>query len=76
MVVLILMIALLGIAIFNSKLNLSMPHVSMIILGIVAITFVILMIGYNSHSECDAIINHNNLTLQALQNKCYQYINL
>jgi hypothetical protein len=74
-IVIIFMIAILGLLIFNSKIDINMLNMAYIIEGIVIISIILLMLTYNSHSECDALINHNNMTLVMLQDKCYQYIN-
>jgi hypothetical protein len=75
MIVIILLSMLIGLLVFNSKMGISMENMSYIITFVAFISIVLLMFTYNSHPECDAIINHNNLTLQSLQNSCYQYIN-
>ena len=75
MIVLILMFVIIGILIFNYKLNISMINMAYIIVGITIISIFLLVVGSNTHPECDLIINHNNMTLQMLQDKCYQYIN-
>jgi hypothetical protein len=75
MIVLILMLMIIGILIFNYKLDISMLNMAYIIAGVAFLSLIMLMLTYNSHSECDAIINHNNMTLMMLQDKCYQYIN-
>lgn len=54
---------------FNTKI------MSYVIVGTVLLSVILLVVFYNAHPECDAIINHNNMTLQVLQDKCYQYIN-
>jgi hypothetical protein len=75
MIVLILMFMIIGLLIFNFKLDISMLNMTYLITGVAFFSIVILMLTYNSHSECDALINHNNMTLIMLQDKCYQYIN-
>ena len=75
MIVLILMIMLLGLLIFNYKLDISMLNMAYIIGGVAFFSIILLTLTYNSHPECGLIINRNNITLQMLQDKCYQYIN-
>ena len=75
MIVLLLMFMIIGLLIFNYKLDINMLNMTYIIVGITFFSIVMLMLTYNSHSECDALINHNNMTLMMLQDKCYQYIN-
>lgn len=74
MIVMVLMFMILGIIAFNYNSNVSMPTLAGFIFVTAAVSFLLIMIFYNSHPECDAIINHNNQTLQLLQDKCYQYI--
>lgn len=74
MIVVLLMLMMIGLIIFNYKLDISMANMSYIIVGVAIISIMLIAFTYNSHSECDALINHNNMTLQALQDKCYQYI--
>lgn len=76
MVVIILMFALLALLIFNYKIGLSTIYVTYIIIGIVFGSMILLMLTYNAHSECDLMVNHNNVTLRALQEKCFQYIDI
>lgn len=75
MIVLILMFMILGLLIFNYKLDISMLNMAYLIGAIAFGSIFLLMLTYNSHPECDALINHNNMTLVLLQDKCYQYIN-
>ena len=75
MIVLILMFMIIGLLIFNYKLNISMLNMAYLIVGVTFISILLLTLTYNSHPECDALINHNNMTLVLLQDKCYQYIN-
>jgi len=76
MVVIILMIALLGLLVFNNKIGLSTINIVYIIIGITLGSMILLMLTYNAHSECDFMVNHNNVTIQALQEKCFQYIDI
>lgn len=73
-VLMIIMVAIIGMIIFNSKININVQTFATVITIITFGSIVLLMFIYNSHPECDAIINHNNQTLQLLQDKCYQYI--
>jgi hypothetical protein len=75
-IVLLLMIVIIGILVFNYKLGLNNMNVAYIIGGIAFGCIILLMLTYNAHPECDALINHNNITLQQLQEKCYQYIDI
>lgn len=75
-IVMLLMIVVLGLLIFNYKLNISMINMAYIIGAITFGCIILLMLTYNAHPECDALINHNNMTLQQLQEKCYQYIDI
>jgi len=75
MIVSVLMFMILGLLIFNYDHNISVLNMAYLITGVAFFSIVILMLTYNSHSDCDALINHNNMTLLMLQDKCYQYIN-
>lgn len=72
-VVIILILALIGLIIFNYKLKISASNIAYIITGLAFGSIIFLMLTYNIHSECN-IINYNNVTLEALQNTCYKYI--
>lgn len=74
MIVMLMMVIIIGLLIFNYKLQISTLNVAYIIGGIAFGCIILLMLTYNAHPECDALINHNNVTLQLLQEKCYQYI--
>lgn len=70
-----LMVMILCLLIFNSKLDISMKTMAWTITLTAFISMFILMLAYSSHPECYDMINHNNLTLVKLQESCYQYIN-
>lgn len=74
-IVILLVVALLGIFIFNNKLNLNNLQIAYIIVGIVCFSTLLLLIMYNPHSECDMMINVNDASLETLQDKCFKYIN-
>ena len=76
MVIIILMLALVTLLIFNYKIGLSTMNVAYIITGIAFGSMILLMLTYDAHSECDLMVNHNNVTLQVLQEKCFQYIDI
>jgi hypothetical protein len=75
MIVLILMFMIIGLLIFNYKLDINMLNMAYLISGVTLFSIIMLMLTYNSHPDCELIINHNNMTLITLQDKCYQYIN-
>jgi len=60
----------------NSKYDkIGMVNMAWIITIIAFASLLLLVFMYPSHPECNDMINHNNVTLQLLQDKCYQYIN-
>jgi hypothetical protein len=75
MIVIVLMFMILGLIIFNYNHNIDALNMAYLIVGVTFVSILLLTLTYNSHPECDALINHNNQTLQFLQDKCYQYIN-
>ena len=75
LIICLLSIALIAILIFNFKIGLSNIQMAYIITTIAFGAMIFLFLTYNSHPECDAIINHNNITLNILKQTCYQYIN-
>ena len=74
-IVLILILTLIGLIIFNYKLKISTSNIAYIIVGLSLGLIIALMLTYNMQSACDMIINHNNITLQLSQEKCFQYLN-
>lgn len=76
MIILVLMLMLIGLIIFNSKFDISMLTLTWLIIGISFISILLLTVIYNSHQECYNLINHNNVTLELIQNTCYQYTNI
>jgi hypothetical protein len=75
-IVSILIAMIIGLLIFNSKFKVDMQTMAWSITAIALGSMLLLVLMYPLHPECNDMINHNNVTLQALQNTCYQYINL
>ena len=74
LIVCFLLLTILGIFIFNYKLDITMLNIAYLITGIAFFSIVLLMFTYTTHTGCN-LINYNNITLQFLQDTCYQYIN-
>jgi hypothetical protein len=74
-ITILLVCVLLGVIIFNYKIGLSNIHLAYIIMGLVFGSIIMLTLMYNPHSECDLMINFNNIPLETLQDKCFKYIN-
>ena len=68
------MFILLGLLTFNYKIGLSNIHVAYVIGAIAFGSMILLALMYNPHSECDLMINFNDIPLETLQDKCFQYI--
>lgn len=75
-IIIILMFVILGLISFNYKIGLSNIHVAYIIGAIAFGSMILLAIMYNPHSECDLMINFNNIPLETLQDKCFRYIDI
>jgi hypothetical protein len=74
-VIIILILALIGLIIFNYKLEISTSNIAYIITGLTFGSIIFLMLTYNIHSECSGVMNYNNVSLQMVQTKCFQYLN-
>lgn len=75
MIIMVLMAMLIGLLIFNSKLNIDMYSMAWLIVSVSFVSILLLMVVYNSHTECYDLINHNNVTLSVIQDTCYKYNN-
>jgi len=74
-IIIIVILALIGLIIFNYKLKISTSNIAYIIVGLSLGSIILLMLTYNVQSDCNMIINHNNITLQLSQERCFQYLN-
>lgn len=74
-IILLLVFTLLGIITFNYKIGLDNMRIAYIIGAFAIGSMVLLAIMYNPHSECDLMINFNNIPLETVQDKCFKYIN-
>ena len=74
-IVIILIFTLIGLIIFNYKLKISTSNIAYIITGLAFGSIILLMLTYNIHSECSGVMNYNNVSLQMVQTKCFQYLN-
>jgi len=74
-IIIILILALIGLISFNYKLKLNASNIAYIITGLAFGSIILLMLTYNIHSECSGVMNYNNVSLQMVQTKCFQYLN-
>jgi hypothetical protein len=74
-IIMVLMAMIIGLLIFNSKININMYSMAWIIVTIAFISILLLTLVYNAHTECYDLINHNNVTLNVIQDTCYKYNN-
>ena len=74
-IIIILIFGLIGLITFNYKLKINTSNIAYIITGLAFGSIILLMLTYNIHSECSGVMNYNNVSLQMVQTKCFQYLN-
>jgi ABC-type multidrug transport system permease subunit len=75
-IIALFMILILGLLTINLKLKMDVLTLTYIITAIAFGSMILLMLTYNTHPECDSMLNHNNVSLQIIQDKCYKYMSL